>query len=362
MATSAASQWRSVALSLALLGASAIGSAQERAFDFALIGDMPYTKVQEQEYQRVLAALNANDLAFVMHVGDFQMDPRGYNPNPDRSSMPCVDENHRAIYESFQSIRHPLIFTPGDNDWSDCWRLQARKVDPLERLASIRAMFFPEGRSLGQKPMAVRQQSADPAFSKFRENLRWTAGGVLFVTLHTVGDNDNFGRSPEMDAEHLERKAANLAWIRQAFAEARATNGLGIVFLTQANPRFETIWRDSIKRNYFYPAMPPAPTASAAPPPPSPALAFDDYLRALAGELETYGKPVAYLHGDTHTFRIDKPLFSRKTNRVFQNFTRVETFGWQDSHWVRITVDPADPQLFRFRAEVVPGNTVNGER
>jgi hypothetical protein len=28
-------------------------AAQDRAFDFALIGDMPYTKVQEVEYQRV---------------------------------------------------------------------------------------------------------------------------------------------------------------------------------------------------------------------------------------------------------------------------------------------------------------------
>ena len=335
---------------------------QDRAFDFALIGDMPYTVVQEKEYQRVLSALNANDLAFVVHVGDFQMDPRGYNPNPALSSMPCVDENHQAIFDSFQTVRHPLIFTPGDNDWSDCWLLQARKVDPLERLASIRAMFFPEGKSLGQKPMAVRQQSADPAFSKFRENLSWTAGGVLFVTLHTVGHNDNFGRTPEMDAEHLERKSANLAWIKQAFAEARATNSLGLVFLTQANPRFETSWRAAVQRNYFYQAAPPTPPTSPPPPQSSPTLAFDDYLRALSLELETYGKPVAYLHGDTHTFRIDKPLFSRKTNRVFQNFTRVETFGWQDSHWVRATVDPADPQLFRFKAEVVQGNTVNAER
>ena len=356
MTPTRASKWRSIALSLGLLGASAIGSAQERAFDFALIGDMPYTKVQEQEYQRVLAALNANDLAFVVHVGDFQMDPRGYNPNPDRSSMPCVDENHRTIHESFQTIRHPLIFTPGDNDWSDCWRLQARRVDPLERLASIRAMFFPEGTSLGQEPMAVRQQSADPAFSKFRENLRWTAGGALFVTLHTVGDNDNFGRTPEMDAEHLERKAANLAWMRQAFAEARATDSRGLVILTQANPRFETAWRPGTRRGYFKHVEPVAPEQ------PSPPTGFDDYLRALADELETYGKPVAFLHGDTHIFRIDKPLQSRKTNRAFQNFTRVETFGWPESHWVRVTVDPADPQLFRFKAEIVPGNTVNGER
>ena len=347
---------RSIAVSLALLAATTAGIAQERAFDFALIGDMPYTLVQEREYQRVLAALNANDLALVVHIGDFQADPRAYNPNPARGSMPCVDDNYKAIYDSFQTIRHPFILTPGDNDWSDCWLLQSKKTDPLELLSKIRTMFFPEGKSLGQRPIEVRQQSADPNFSKFRENQRWMLGGVLFVTLHTVGDNDNFGRVQEMDAEHTERKAANLAWMRQAFAQARATDSRGLVIVTQANPRFESLWSTGARVRYFRSPMAPAQAA------PRPSLAFDDYLRALTDELETYNKPVAYLHGDTHTFRIDKPLYSPKTNRAFQNFTRVETFGFPDSHWVRITVDPSDPQLFRFRAEVVSGNTVNGEK
>lgn len=347
---------RAIAFALALLAATGAANAQERAFDFALIGDMPYTKVQEQEYQRVLSALNAADLAFVAHIGDFQFDATPYNRNPAIASMPCVDENYKAIYESFQSIRHPFILTPGDNDWSDCWPLAAKKVDPLELLSKLRTMFYPEGRSLGQKPIAVRHQSGDPNFAKFRENLRWSMGGVLFVTLHAVGENDNFGRTPEMDAEHIERKAANLAWIRQAFAEARTTDSRGLVILTQANPGFETAWPDSAKTRYFLRFVP------RGQPVPSRPLAFGDYLRALSEELETYDKPVAYLHGDTHIFRIDKPLYSRKTNRAFQNFTRVETFGWPDTHWVRVTVDPADSQLFRFKAEVVPGNIATGKK
>lgn len=327
--------------------------AQQRPFDFALIGDMPYTKVQEQEYQRVLSALNANDLAFVVHIGDFQFDATPYNRNPTAASMPCVDENYKAILDSFQSIRHPFILTPGDNDWSDCWPLAAKKVDPIELLAKIRTMFYPEGKSLGQRTMPVRSQASDPAFAKFRENLRWTTSGVLFVTIHTVGENDNFGRTPEMDAEHLERKAANIAWLKQAFAEAKTTNSLGLVILTQANPGFETVWPDSAKTRYFLRFVP------RGQPVPSRPTAFGDYLQTLSEELENYDKPVAYLHGDTHLFRIDKPLYSRKTNRLFENFTRVETFGWPDSHWVRISVDPGDPQLFRFKAEIVPGNVVN---
>jgi hypothetical protein len=344
---------RAISAAFVLFASGGNVGAQERAFDFALIGDMPYTKVQEVEYQRVLAALNAADVAFVAHIGDFQFDATPYNQNPTIASMPCVDENYKAIYDSFQSIRHAFILTPGDNDWSDCWPLAAKKVDPLELLAKIRTMFFPEGNSLGQKPIAVRNQSADPTFPKFRENLRWSMGGVTFVTVHIVGENDNFGRTPEMDAEQLERKAANIAWLKQAFAEAKAANSRGLVILTQANPGFETTWPASAKTRYFLRFI------QRGQPVPNRPLAFGDYIQTLADELETYDKPVAFLHGDTHIFRIDKPLYSRKTNRSFENFTRVETFGWPDSHWVRITVDPADPQLFRFKAEIVPGNVVN---
>ena len=53
--------------------------------------------------------------------------------------MPCVDENYKAIYDSFQTIRHPFVLTPGDNDWTDCWPLKARAVDPLELPALLAA-------------------------------------------------------------------------------------------------------------------------------------------------------------------------------------------------------------------------------
>jgi len=124
------------------------------------------------------------------------------------------------------------------------------------------------------------------------------------------------------------------------------------VLLTQANPGFENFWPPAAKTRYFIPFIPRGQAL------PNPTTAFGDYIQTLADELESFDKPVAILHGDTHLFRIDKPLYSKETNRLFENFTRVETFGWPDSHWVRITVDPADPQLFRFN-EIVPENVVN---
>ncbi len=325
----------------------------QNAFQFGLIGDMPYTKVQEREFGFVLAELNRADLAFVVHVGDFEFDSRPYNQNPSLASMPCVDANYKTMLGVFQSVRHPFVLTPGDNDWTDCWPLQAQKADPLELLGKIRTMFYPDGKSLGQRTMPVESQAQQPAFAKFRENLRWSIGGVTFVTLHIVGSNDNFGRTPEMNAEHLERKAANLAWLKATIARAKTDNSRGIVVMTQANPGFENYWPPAAKGRYF------GPFVGRSSPPPKPESAFDDYIAALQDELEAYDKPVAYLHGDTHLFRIDKPLYSRKTNRLFENFTRVETFGWPDTHWVLVSVDPASPQLFRFEAKMVPENVVN---
>jgi hypothetical protein len=346
----------SIAIAFALLiGTTAITTAraQDRPFQFGLIGDTGYTSVGIEEFKRLLAAINRMDLAFVVHVGDFQADPRGWNPNPTRGPEPCTDERYKDVYESFQSVKHPLILTPGDNDWTDCVHLQVRKVDALQLLSKVRTMFFPEGRSLGQRAIAVQSQKADPAHDKFVENLRWSMGGMTFATIHIVGSNDNYGRAPEMDAEHVERKAANIAWMKEAFARAKADNSRGLVLMIQANPGFENHWPARPKQLYF------ALFRGVRPPDPPQPTGYDDYIKVLAEELESYEKPVAFLHGDTHTFRIDQPLFSKKTNRRFENFTRVETFGDPETHWVRVTVDPADPQLFRFNAEIIPENVVN---
>jgi hypothetical protein len=346
---------RAIGTTAALLAAALSGCATlpggGGAFDFALIGDMPYTRAQAVEYRRTLAALNAAELAFVAHIGDFQFDARPYNNNPSLADMPCVEENYQAVFESFQSVRHALVLTPGDNDWSDCAPLKARKVDVLELLERLRARFYPEGRSLGQRPMDVVSQSSDPRFSRYRENLRWRRGDVVFVTLHIVGSNDNTGQGAGTDAEQAERKQANIAWLRAAFAAAADARGL--VILTQANPGFENFWPDAAKTRYFLPFI------ARGQPLPKPATAYGDYVREIGEALEGYRKPVAFLHGDTHLFRIDKPLYSAKTGRAFENFTRVETFGWPDTHWVRVTVDPADPQLFRFKPEIVPENAAS---
>jgi hypothetical protein len=300
-----------------------------------------------------MAALNKEGLAFVVHVGDFEADPRPYERNPDKITMPCTDENFQRVLGAFQKSVNPFILTPGDNDWTDCHLVKARKFDPMERLAKVREMFFPEGRSLGQKTIAVDSQAKDADFKKYRENLMWSFNGVTFATLHIVGSNNNKGLTPDMDAEHAERTQASVAWMKKAFADAKAKNSLGLVLLTQANPGFETHWTPSLVSRYFlnFPGIkePEKPESTG----------YDEILHALAAEMETYKKPTAFVHGDTHIFHVSKPLLSKKTKRFFENFIRVETFGDPDTHWVRITVDPSRPELFTIEPEIIPENKAN---
>ena len=213
-------------------------------------------------------------------------------------------------------------------------------------------MFYPDGRSLGQRTIPVESQSKDAQFAKYRENLRWSIGGVTFATLHIVGSNDNFGRTPEMDAEQSERKAANIAWMRAAFAAAKARQPRG-----RADGAGQPRLRELLAARCKEPLL--QSVRCRVDSPCRPIQRHSTITSQRWRGAGNYDKPVAYLHGDTHLFRIDKPLYSKKTNRAFENFTRVETFGDPDTHWVRVTVDPGDAQVFRFDAQIIPDNVVN---
>jgi hypothetical protein len=80
---------------------------------------------------------------------------------------------------------------------------------------------------------------------------------------------------------------------------------------------------------------------------------FSDFKRALEEEVVAFGRPVVLVHGDSHQFRIDKPVISERRPLAF---TRVETFGNPNVHWVRATVGPRDEEIFSFEAEIVEAN------
>ena len=299
---------------------------RSRSFDIALIGDLPYDAEEEAKFDNMIKDINRSKLAFVVHDGDFKS-----------GSSLCSDEVFNQRYDLFQTFRHPFVFIFGDNDWTDCHRANNGSYDPLERLFKLREIFTQGDRSLGQRTIRLTRQSdaGDARYEKFRENVRWTYGDAMFVGLNLVGRNNNFGRTPEADAEYFERNEANLAWLRESFALVKDAGLRGIMIIIQANPQFE---------------LPRTNPGRAG---------FNDFLAALEEETLSFKRPVVLVHGDSHNFQINKPLYGSRSGRKIENFTRVETFGTPDVHWLRATIDWKDPNLFSFRQEIVEENLVN---
>jgi len=173
------------------------------------------------------------------------------------------------------------------------------------------------------------------------------------MTLHMIGSNNNLGRTPVMDAEYQERNAANLAWLVETFKQAKDNDSKAIMIISQANPFFEDTWSEKLRSRYLLKGLGLHSSKEER------KTGFDDFLKVLEEQAMAFDKPVVYVHGDTHTFRIDKPLVrTPKGSRFISNVTRVETFGFPNTHWIRVTIDPADPNVFVFRQEIVQANVV----
>lgn len=304
----------------ALLGPAA--AAAER-FEFVALGDMPYGPQAEAYpvYANLISLVNRTAPAFTFHVGDFK-DGRS----------PCSDEEFEHQRDFFNRFDSALVYTPGDNEWTDCGRPKAGNFDPLERLGQLRGRFFSGTRSLGRAPIAlVRQADTMPAHAIYRENVRFERAGVLFVTLHMVGSNNNLDpKHAKATAEYRARDAANSAWIRAAFEEARRGHAKAIVFATHADP-FVASEGDV--------AFPPdgAFTASVG--------------QTLLPLVEEWGRPVLFVHGDSHRFTIDRPfhrMTERKRGPLVRNLVRLEVFGEDEVNAVRVGVDPDSPEVFSF--------------
>jgi len=144
-------------LSLLLVFIGTLAFAQSKKFEFIAFGDMPYRLPDDYaRFENLITQINHEKPAFSVHVGDFKS-----------GSTPCSDEYFSKIYNYFGTFIKPLIYTPGDNEWTDCNRKAAGKYDPLERLALLRKMFFNEKQSFGRKKISLKSQAEKPEFARY---------------------------------------------------------------------------------------------------------------------------------------------------------------------------------------------------
>jgi hypothetical protein len=314
---------RRLALALLLAACALPGAARaQEPFRFAAFGDMPYCRIAEavaceEQVARVIAltqAINAAHPAFTLYVGDTK-----------GGGEACTDAIvFDRTLDWMGRIDGPLVYTPGDNEWTDCWQDRAGRHDPIDLLRRIRERFFAEARSLGRAPMALtRQADVSPAHALFVENARWSFHGVVFLTAHVTGSDNN--RPPETGpqppgaaAEYPVRNAANLAWIEEGFALAAREGSRAVVVALQA----DLFYRDRCGRGTV--------------------AGHRDTKRVLAEQARRFGRPVLLVHGDSHFYLLDRPFAD------VPNLQRLMVPGDQDTRAVVVRVDPAAAEPFGF--------------
>lgn len=185
----------------------------------------------------------------------------------------------------------------------------------------MRELFFTNPKTLRLDQLNTHHQSRDPKYATYVENYRFAKSGVLFIVAHVVGSGNNYrADDPPSMKEFNSRTAANLAFLKESFAEAIAMDAPAVAIVIHANPDFEKGGSEG----------------------------FRGFLAAMREFLAEYHKPVACIHGDSHYFRIDKPL-KKRAGQTYMHFTRMEVFGSPNVAGVAVSVNPKDPQMFNYR-------------
>jgi hypothetical protein len=308
----------------ATASAAEVGDApgQQKAghFSFAVIGDVPYGAAQIAAFPSMIDRINAEtDLSLAVHVGDIKT-----------GSSPCTDDYNAMIKTQFNRFVAPLLYTPGDNEWTDCHRVAAGGYNPLERLGAVRKTFFAEpGRTLGTNPITVESQAAQG----LPENVSLARQGLSMATLHVVGSNNDLApwtgigltsATPEQLAEERARMDATIDLIHRTFDRARLRQDRAVVLFQQAD--------------MFNPTI--APTAADT-------SAFNPLVQALVDESSTFDGEVYLFDGDSHHYNVDRPLATGSAWLDYygvdgraDNLTRVTVDGEeQNTDFLKVTVN-----------------------
>ena len=288
-------------------------------YTFALIGDVPYGATQIAKFPSWIEQINDDrGVSSVVHVGDIK-----------NGSSVCSDEYFAMIKQNFDAFRMPLIYTPGDNEWTDCHRQNNGAYNPLERLAKLRSVFFAEpGKSLGQKQMNLTSQASQG----LPENVQYRIKDVSFAAINVPGSNDGMqpwsglgytAPTPEQTAGYKQRTAGAISLLRSTFADAKRRGDRAVVVMQQAD--------------MFDPTYTPTPDDISA---------FTPYVQELAKQAQGFDGQVYLFNGDSHIYDYDEPLAagSKWLNTYgiagsVDNLQRVTCDGsTNNKDWLRVTI------------------------
>lgn len=298
---------------------------QAETFRFVALGDLPYGSDETAgvKYRQLITQINALNPEFSIHVGDFKA-----------GSAHCSDEEFKRQRKHFDLFKGAVIYTPGDNDWTDCGRKSNGSYDPLERLDKLRAQFFKPDKSLGQAPLAVATQAKTmPQYSTYIENQRWQFASTLFTTVHIVGSDNRFApNNADAEKEFLARDQANILLDQRSLSSRRQSKPTDARFCFSGGCDSRDV-ADSgalAEKTGFH-------------------TSIEQTLLPLAKDFKG---SVLIVHGDSHTFEFDQTFLLN--SQVLKNVYRLEVPGAKTTGAVSVTVDEGHATPFAVTTIIVP--------
>lgn len=343
---------------LAAVVLAAASPARAERFEFVVLGDTAYNLPRDLPvYDALIQKINQARPAFSIHVGDTW------------GAEPCTEANHRYVLAQFAKFDHPVVYTPGDNEWVDCRRPEVLEAyhryvagkatpqdlglllplrafdgawegrglaDPLASLKTIRETYFGRPQSLGGRTMPLTRQTDAMPNTQTAENTRWERSGVVFATLSVPGSGNGVTLNDDARLrEAVARNRANVEWIKAAFAEARAKNARAVVLALQAGLFVEGDGGDFTGKALRGGTDGP----------------FYWTVFAIRDEAAKFGKPVLLINGDYHDLVIDRPfMVSQGESKppLYANITRLQVYGAPELKAVKVRVDTDTPWVFGF--------------
>jgi len=317
----------------------------------AVFGDWPYNQLLLDSAPLLINSVNASrGVDVVLHVGDIHS---GSQPCTSAGILPPLAASNpgwnQAVFHRFQQFKAPVVYTPGDNEWTDCHKSKEKSAgDPLKELASVRDLFFAKpGRTLGVNEMKVLSQAqyfdgAYPADAKFVENVLWQQNRVVFVTLNVPGSNNDtlqwtgaFTNPTAQATEASERNAADLRWLQTAFDKAEDEHARAIVIGLQADmwdPAAMVAGGDGLS-------------------------GYTPFVQKLAELANHFKRPVLLINGDSHVYGADHPLADPTSasglihsTPAVPNLTRITVQGSTNApaEWLKLTIDTRKAEVFSW--------------
>ncbi|HEX3360806.1 MAG TPA: metallophosphoesterase [Solirubrobacterales bacterium] len=307
---------------------------------YAVIGDTPYGTAQVENFPNDVAEINSDpQVSLVMHLGDIK-----------NGSSKCTTEYFELIHADFEGFEDPLVFTPGDNEWTDCHRANNGSywpAGPVEngdprpaRLQVIRELFFSKpGWTMGQNPRQVEDQGGI-----YVENVTWNQARTQFGDVDVPGSNNDwlpwFEKEPRSDAQIAEvegRTAADVEWLNHIFDEAESSNAKAVAIGIQADMWDPAITGDPSEYDHFTPIV-----------------------EALASRSLKFGGPVLLLNGDSHVFKDDHPLADPANpqnlsiyglEQEVPNLERITVNGSSTPchEWLKLKISPSSNHPFAYQ-------------